>query len=168
MKAITSFKPSVRTVIIDAVLIVLLCLTPAITHLTGISYHYFEPMRIALFLGLLMVNDRINSYMLAALLPISSMIFSGMPTPPICALMVLELMLNVYLFHLLTRVTKSTFVGMFTGIVISKVVFRLVKCLFLTNGAFQASAVVANWQLQLIVSFALAAGFVILLKFKEK
>jgi hypothetical protein len=168
MKTLSSVNPIVRTVIIDAVLLVLLFLTPAITHYLGVSYHYFEPMRVALFLGLLMVNDKRNGYLLAALLPVSSMIVSGMPIPPICALMVIELMLNVFLFHLLTKVTKSAFVGMFAGILVSKIVFRLLKCLVVTNGALQASVVLANWQLQLIMSFALVVGFALLLRLKVK
>ena len=168
MKTLSSVNPIVRTAIIDAVLLVLLFLTPAITHYLGVSYHYFEPMRVALFLGLLMVNDKRNGYLLAALLPVSSMIVSGMPIPPICALMVIELMLNVFLFHLLTKVTKSAFVGMFAGILVSKIVFRLLKCLVITNDALQASVVLANWQLQLIMSFALAVGFALLLRLKVK
>jgi len=57
---------------------------------------------------------------------------------------------------------------MFTGILVSKVVFRLLKCLVMTNGAIQASIVLANWQLQLIMSFALAVGFALLLRLKVK
>ena len=76
MKTLSSVNPIVRTVIIDAVLLVLLFLTPAITHYLGVSYHYFEPMRVALFLGLLMVNDKRNGYLLAALLPVSARIVS--------------------------------------------------------------------------------------------
>lgn len=168
MESIASVKPIVRTVIIDAALILLLCLTPAISHFTGISYHYFEPMRIALFVGLLMVNDKRNGYLLAVLLPVSSMIISGMPIPPICALMVLELILNVFIYHLLTRVTKSAFVGMLTGIIVSKAVFRVLKWAILANGSYFATVVFANWQIQLIVSLALAIGFALLLSLKKR
>ena len=163
MDSIASVKPIVRTVIIDAALILLLCITPAISHFTGISYHYFEPMRIALFVGLLLVNDKRNGYFLAALLPVSSMIISGMPTPPICALMVLELILHVFLYHVLTRTTKSAFVGMLTGIIVSKAVFRVLKWAILGHGSYFATAVFANWQIQLIVSVVLAIGFALLL-----
>jgi hypothetical protein len=168
MDAISSVKPILRTVLIDAALILLLCLTPAISHFSGLSYHYIEPMRIALFLGLLMVEDKRNGYLLAVLLPVSSMIISGMPIPPVCALMVLELILNIFIYHLLTRVTKSAFVGMFTGIIVSKALFRVLKWAMLINGSYITSVLFANWQIQLIVSVALTIGFTLLLGIKRK
>lgn len=168
MDAISSVKAILRTVLIDAALILLLCITPAISHFSGLSYHYIEPMRIALFLGLLMVEDKRNGYLLAVLLPVSSMIISGMPIPPVCALMVLELILNIFIYHLLTRVTKSAFVGMFTGIIVSKALFRVLKWAMLINGSYITSVLFANWQIQLIVSVALTIGFTLLLGIKRK
>lgn len=168
MQTTSSVKICIRTVIIDIVLISLLCMTPAVAHLVGISYHYFEPMRIALFMGLLLVDDRKNGYLLAAILPISTMILSGMPTPTICALMVLELMLNIYLFHLVSSLTRSAFWGMFIGVIVSKVVYRLMKWSALSNEMFQASALIENWQLQLIMSVVLSVGFVVIYKLKQR
>ena len=168
MQASSLVKSHLRTVIIDAALILLLCVTPAISHFFGVSYHYFEPMRIALFAGLLMVDDKRNGYVLAALLPLASLLISGMPTPPICALMVLELMLNVFLFHVITKVAKSAFVGMLTGIVISKIVFRLLKWAVISQGMMQTSELIANWQVQLIVAVVFAAVFAIVLRLKQK
>lgn len=168
MQTSSLVKSHLRTVIIDAALIVLLCLTPALSHLIGVSYHYFEPMRIALFAGLLLVDDKRNGYLLAALLPVASMLISGMPTPPICALMVLELLLNVFLFHVITKVSKSAFVGMLTGIVVSKVVFRLLKWGVISQGMMQTSELIADWQLQLIVAVVFAAVFALILRLRQK
>lgn len=168
MHTLVSKKPIIRTVIVDVALIVILCITPTLSHLTGVSYHYFEPMRIALFMGLLLVNDRRNGYLLAVLLPVSSTFLSGMPTPPICLLMVIELVLNIFIFHQLTRATKSAFVGMLTGTIVSKIVFRVLKLVILSNGAHLATSMFANWQLQLVVSFALSLGFALLLGLKQK
>ena len=168
MQTSSLVKSHLRTVIIDAALIVLLCLTPALSHFIGVSYHYFEPMRIALFAGLLLVDDKRNGYLLAALLPVASMLISGMPTPPICALMVLELMLNVFIFHLITKVSKSAFVGMLTGIVLSKVVFRLLKWGVISQGMMQTSELIANWQVQLVVAVVFAAVFALVLRLKQK
>ena len=168
MQTSSLVKSHLRTVIIDAALIVLLCLTPALSHFFGVSYHYFEPMRIALFAGLLLVDDKRNGYLLAALLPVASMLISGMPTPPICALMVLELMLNVFIFHLITKVSKSAFVGMLTGIVLSKVVFRLLKWGVISQGMMQTSELIANWQVQLVVAVVFAAVFALILRLKQK
>ena len=159
---------SVNTLIVDAVIIALFCITPAIMHLFGLSYHYFEPMRIALFAGMLIVGNHQNSYLLAAVLPISSMILSGMPTPIICALMVVELLLNVKLFYWLTKLGKNAIAGMLVSIIVSKVVFRLLKCLFVSSIAFNSANLMANWQSQLIMSIVLACGFGLLLKLTEK
>ncbi len=159
---------SVNTLIVDAVIIALFCITPAIMHLFGLSYHYFEPMRIALFAGMLIVGNHQNSYLLAAVLPISSMILSGMPTPIICALMVVELLLNVKLFYWLTKLGKNAIVGMLVSIIVSKVVFRLLKCLCVSGIAFNTANLMANWQSQLIMSIVLACGFGLLLKLTEK
>ncbi len=159
---------SVNTLIVDAVIIALFCITPAIMHLFGLSYHYFEPMRIALFAGMLIVGNHQNSYLLAAVLPISSMILSGMPTPIICALMVVELLLNVKLFYWLTKLGKNAIAGMLVSIIVSKVVFRLLKCLCVSGIAFNSANLMANWQSQLIMSIVLACGFGLLLKLTEK
>lgn len=168
MQASSLVKSHLRTALIDAALIVLLCLTPALSHFFGVSYHYFEPMRIALFAGLLLVDDKRNGYLLAALLPVASMLISGMPTPPTCALMVLELLLNVFLFHVITRVSKSAFVSMLTGIVVSKVVFRLLKWGVISQGMMQTSELIANWQVQLVVAVVFAAVFALILRLKQK
>jgi len=164
----TKLSVSVNTLIVDAVIIALFCVTPAIMHLFGLSYHYFEPMRIALFAGMLIVGNHKNSYLLAAVLPISSMILSGMPTPIICALMVVELLLNVKLFYWLTKLGKNAIAGMLVSIIVSKVVFRLLKCLCVSSIAFNSANLMANWQSQLIMSIVLACGFGLLLKINEK
>ena len=164
----TKLSVSVNTLIVDAVIIALFCVTPAIMHLFGLSYHYFEPMRIALFAGMLIVGNHQNSYLLAAVLPISSMILSGMPTPIICALMVVELLLNVKLFYWLTKLGKNAIAGMLVSIIVSKVVFRLLKCLCVSGIAFNSANLMANWQSQLIMSIVLACGFGLLLKLTEK
>ena len=168
MQTKSSVSVSIKTLIADVVIIALFCVTPAIMHLFGLSYHYFEPMRVALFAGMLIVADKKNSYLLAAILPISSMILSGMPTPLICALMVVELMLNVMLFYLLTKPGKNAIAGMFISIIVSKVVFRLMKCLFVSGIAFNSANLLANWQSQLIMSIVLACAFGLLLKLTEK
>ncbi len=168
MQTKSSERVSINTIIVDAVIIALFCITPAITHLIGLSYHYLEPMRIALFAGMLIVGDKKNSYVLAALLPISSMLLSGMPTPVVCALMIVELILNVKIFYLLSHLGKSAIVGMFISIIVSKIVFRLLKCLFVGGIAFNSTSLMANWQLQLLMSIVLACVYGLLLKFKEK
>ena len=168
MQTKSSVSVRINTILIDVVIIALFCVTPAIMHLFGLSYHYFEPMRVALFAGMLIVADKKNSYLLAAILPISSMILSGMPTPLICALMVVELMLNVMLFYLLTKPGKNAIAGMFISIIVSKVVFRLMKCLFVSSIAFNSANLLANWQSQLIMSIVLACAFGLLMKLTEK
>ena len=109
-------RSSIRTILIDVIIVSLLCVTPTISHCTGFSFYYWEPMRIALFVGFLLVRDKRNGYVLAVLLPFSSMIISGMPIPAICTLMIVELLLNLYLFHQMSKCTKNIFFGMFTGI----------------------------------------------------
>ena len=82
--------------------------------------------------------------------------------------MVLELMLNIYLFHLVSSLTRSAFWGMFIGVIVSKVVYRLMKWSVLSNEMFQASALIENWQLQLIMSVVLSVGFVVIYKLKQR
>ena len=61
-----------------------------------------------------------------------------------------------------------TFVGMLTGVIVSKAVFRVLKWAILANGSNFATVVFANWQIQLIVSLALAIGFALLLSLKKR
>ena len=154
-------KFSIRTILIDVIIVTLLCVTPMIFHFTGFSFYYLEPMRITLFVGVLLVRDKRNGYMLAVLLPFSSMIISGMPIPAICALMIVELLLNLYLFHQISKCT-NIFVGMFAGILLSKIVFHLCKWGIMIIGLLPVGHIFMNWQIQLIVSFLLAISFAFL------
>ena len=160
-------KFSIRTILIDVIIVALLCVTPTVSHFTGFSFYYWEPMRIALFAGVLLVRDKRNGYMLAVLLPFSSMIISGMPIPAICALMIVELLLNLYLFHQISQCT-NIFVGMFAGILLSKAVFHLCKWGMMSIGLLPVEHIVVNWQIQVIVSLLLAVAFAFLSNFNKR
>lgn len=161
-------KSSIRTILIDVIIVTLLCVTPTVSHFTGFSFYYWEPMRIALFAGVLLVRDKRNGYMLAVLLPFSSMIISGMPIPAICALMIVELLFNLFLFHHISQCTNNVFVGMFAGILFSKVVFHLCKWGMMILGLLPVGHIIMNWQIQLIVSVLLAVVFAFISNFNKR
>lgn len=72
------------------------------------------------------------------------------------------------LFYLLAKPGKNAIAGMFISIIVSKAVFRLMKCLFISGIAFNSTNLFANWQSQLIMSIVLACAFGLLLKLTEK
>ncbi|MBR3528826.1 MAG: hypothetical protein IKN84_04115, partial [Bacteroidales bacterium] len=61
------------------------------SHLLALPLYKLNPMLLALLGGLLLLKDRRTVLLLAALLPIFSMVVVGMPTPGRALCMVAEL-----------------------------------------------------------------------------
>ena len=73
-----------RILIVDAAILAIICLVPTLSHLFSVPIYKLNPMTLCLLAGMLLVNDRRNAFLLALVLPLVSMLISGMPTPLKC------------------------------------------------------------------------------------
>lgn len=91
-RQVLGMSPSlVRTLLVDALLLVAACLVPALSHLTALPLYHLNPMLLVLLTGMVLVQDRKNALLLAVLLPLVSMMAVGMPTPLKAVCMMAEL-----------------------------------------------------------------------------
>lgn len=152
-----------RTALIDILLLTTACLVPAISHLTALPLYQFNPMLLFLVLGMVMVNDRKNAYLLAVLLPLVSMLIVGMPAPAKALCMGVEYLTVVSLFALLGSKMgsnkKGTFLAMLAAMLGGKVVFYALKAMLLTPVVLISTPVMM--QVLVMVAFA---GLVALIK----
>ncbi len=144
---------SSRTLWIDLLILGAIVMVPGISHLLGFSLQAIEPMRIALFAGMLLVNDRRNAYLLALLIPLFSTIATGFPMGGKCALMAVELICNVAVFEF-AKSRLSVFQSMLLAIVLSKMLYYGLK--FLVVGAVATTVGIST---QIIVVLCLSVVF---------
>lgn len=111
-----------RIIIIDTVLLGVICAVPALTHWLAMPLYKMNPMLMALLAGMLLVRPKGNSYLLAVLLPVVSMLLTGMPAGGRCVCMVAELTLLTAVYGLL-RERVPVFVAMMSAMVVGKLVF---------------------------------------------
>jgi hypothetical protein len=113
-------------IMIDLAALALIYFTPAISHLLRFPLYLAEPMRLMLILA--MVHTRkANAYLLALTMPLFSFVISAHPVFPKMVLIGIELTLNVFLFYLLSSRIRNLFAAAFMSILLSKVVYYLLK-----------------------------------------
>jgi hypothetical protein len=132
MKAITISKPeSFNSIIINSAALLLVYFTPALSHLLNFPLYLIEPMRLMLIVAMVHSN-RQNAFLLAISLPLFSFAASGHPVFYKMLLISAELTLNVWLYFMFLRIFKNSFTAMLSGIVLSKVVYYLIKALLIS------------------------------------
>lgn len=123
-------KSLVSGLLINISAVLLVYFIPTLSHLLNFPLYLIEPMRIMVILAVLH-SDRRNAYFLAATLPLFSYAISAHPVFYKMLLISAELLLNVWLFLLLKDRIKNNFAAMATAIVASKVVYYLLKAIFI-------------------------------------
>ena len=93
----------IRLAALDAVLLTLVCLIPAASHLLAVPLYMLNPMLALLLAGVLLGKDWRNARVLAVLLPLVSCLLVGMPTAPKMVSMMAVLATVAGLLHLLSR-----------------------------------------------------------------
>lgn len=156
-----------RVAAIDALLVVVACLVPTVSHLLAWPLYYLNPMLLVLLAGMLLVRDRRNAYLLAVLLPVVSMLAVGMPTPLKAVCMVAEYASVVFVSGLLQGWSKR-FVGtlgaMLLAMLAGKAVYYLLKALILAPAVLVSTPV---W-IQLLVVMASATLYATIIRLRTK
>lgn len=149
----------VRIAVVDTLLLVAVCLIPALSHLLSLPLYMMNPMLLCLMAGMLLVNDRRNAYLLAVALPLLSMLVSGMPEPAKAVCMVAELTAIVGVSHFLES-KMPVMMSMIVAIVAGKVVYYLLKALIIAPAVLFGTSIV----LQIVVALVYAVAFALLRK----
>ena len=156
-----------RIAAIDAVLLVVACGIPALSHLLAWPLYWLNPMLLVLLSGMLLVGDRRNAYLLAVLLPVVSMLAVGMPTPTKAFCMVAEYATVVFVSGRL-QAWNGRFVGalgaMLLAMLAGKVVYYLLKAFVLSPAVLVSTPI---W-VQLVEAEAAAAIYDTLMQQKNK
>ena len=124
--SIIDFKSNIKTYLIDFSLLLLIYFLPAISHLLAFPVYYLDPMRIALVVALIHTSKK-NAYIIALTLPLFSFFISSHPQILKSFLLSAELIINLSLFFFLKEKVKNVFASLFISIIISKVIYYLLK-----------------------------------------
>lgn len=119
-----------RAIVIDMFFVLAIVFLPSLSHLLAFPLYRLEPMRLLLILALPFAA-RGNSYLLALILPLVSLITSGHPVPAKALLMAGELALNVWLFWWLAGRIGHRFGAMLGAIAGSKLSYYGAKALLI-------------------------------------
>ena len=119
-------KKTITSILIDISALAFIYFVPTISHLIALPVYFIEPMRLMLVFALVHTN-KTNAYIIALTLPIFSFLISAHPALPKMLLITFELTLNVFLFYLLSKKMKNVFPAILFSIIISKMVYYLIK-----------------------------------------
>ena len=124
--SLIDLKSNIKTYLIDFSLLLMIYFLPAISHLFAFPVYYLDPMRIALVVALIHTSKK-NAYIIALTLPLFSFLISSHPQIIKSFLLSAELVINLSLFYLLKDKLKNVFTSLFISILISKVIYYLLK-----------------------------------------
>lgn len=150
-----------RLVAIDALLVAAICAIPAASHALAFPLYKLNPMLLALFVGMGLVRNRRNGFILALAMPLISMLITGMPILANALCMVPELITVVALFIVLER-RMPAFLAVVAAALAGKVVFYLFRALFFAP----ATLIGTSLTLQLAAIIAAALLYVAILKIR--
>ena len=156
----------IRYIFTDLLIIGFICLLPTITHLTSVPFYLFEPMRFAMVLAIIFTN-RNNSLLIAATLPLISILISSHPDLTKGLLISIELLLNIVLFYYLTMRLNTIIIAMFVSTLISKLLYYTSKLFFIKVGFISGELISTPLWIQYIVVVGLSIFASVLFRKKE-
>ena len=163
--SVSKTKSVVRVAMFDALILGVICAVPALSHVLALPLYKMNPMLLCLLVGMLLVKDRRNAFLLALLMPTVSMLVSGMPVPMKALCMTGELLTIVGVMQLMEngkrktengeRKTESVFLRVLLAILAGKVVYYALKALVIAPVVLIETDV---W-LQLVVVAVYGVGY---------
>lgn len=143
----------------DLAAIAFIYFVPAISHMLNVPLYLLEPMRIILILAMVHTH-KMNAYVLAATIPFFTFLISGHPILPKAFLISGELVLNVFLFFVLLRAFKVKFTAIVTSIILSKMVYYMLKFALIQAAVLEMGLVTTPIWIQLAMTMVFS-GYVV-------
>lgn len=153
-------KEFARPVVFDILALGVIYLVPVFSHLFAIPIYYAEPMRLMLVLSIMFTSKK-NAFIIAATMPIFSMLVSGHPIFYKALIMSGELVLNVLVFYIIVEKLKNKFSAMAISIVMSKAAYYGLKILLLNLALISGELIATPIIFQLGVVFVFSALFML-------
>jgi hypothetical protein len=165
--SLADFKSNIKTYLIDFSILLLIYFLPAISHFLAFPIYYLDPMRIALVVTLIHTTRK-NSYLIALTLPIFSFVISSHPQIFKSLLLSAELLINLSLFFLFKEKLKNVFVSLFISILISKVIYYILKFTFISLVLIDDKLFSTPIIIQLLVAIVLSTYILLIDKSAKK
>ena len=127
---LSDFRANIKTYLIDFSILLFIYFLPALSHLFAFPIYYLDPMRIALVVALIHTSKK-NTFLIALTLPLFSFFISSHPQIVKSLLLSAELLINLSLFFLFKEKIKNVFASLLLSILISKVIYYLLKFAFI-------------------------------------
>jgi hypothetical protein len=125
---------------------------PTLSHMVGIPFYLFEPMRIFVILALLHSN-KLNAYALALGLPLFSFLISSHPVLLKAGLISFELIFNVFLFYWSSKRLASYWAVVFS-VICSKLGYYTIKYFLIQSALLESSLISTPIYFQLFTTLA--------------
>jgi len=148
-------KSKIKTYSIDFLLMLFIYFLPALSHLIAFPIYYLDPMRIALVVALIHTSKK-NSFIIAATLPLFSFMISSHPQIIKSFLLSAELIINLSFFFLFKEKIKNVFTSLLLSIIISKIIYYLLKYLFINFGFLDDKLFSTPYYFQIISAITLS------------
>lgn len=151
LKRITT-RGIAKPVVFDLMALTVIYMVPVFSHLFAVPLYYAEPMRLMLVLSIMFTSKR-NAFIIAATLPLFSMITSGHPVFYKALIMSGELLLNAILYFFFVEKLKNKFTSMALSIFMSKGAYYGLKILLLQLAVMSGDIIATPIIFQLGVIF---------------
>ena len=148
-----------KALVVDAIYILLVLITPILAHLTYIPFYLLDPMRWAVISNYLILKNKTNALFLAVALPILAFIISGHPIFIKNLLISTELCVNVLILDWILRKNKNVFFSVLLSIVSSKIIYYVLKFFLIYFGLLSTVLLGTSILLQLVVTIAISLVF---------
>lgn len=151
-------KEFVKPAVFDIIALSVIYLVPVFSHLFAVPIYYAEPMRLMLVLSIMFTSKR-NAFIIAATMPLFSMMVSGHPIFYKALIMSGELLLNVSVYFFLVEKIKNKFSSMALSILFSKAAYYGLKILFINLALIGGDLIATPIIFQLGVVFIFSSLF---------
>jgi hypothetical protein len=148
---LVSSRVNYKSIIFDILALAFIYFVPALSHLFNVPIYLIEPMRIMLILAMVHTT-KTNAYLIALTLPLFSFLISSHPNIFKGMIITAELLLNVWLFFEISKRITNKFLSMLSAIVISKLVYYLLKFGLISFAVLESGLISTPIYLQVITS----------------
>ncbi len=162
---LVSSRIDYKSIIFDILALTFIYFVPALSHLFNVPIYLVEPMRIMLILAMVHTSKR-NAYLIALTLPLFSFLISSHPNIFKGIIITTELVLNVWLFFEISKRVSNQFVSMISAIVISKMVYYLMKFALISFAVLESGLIATPIYLQVITAVVFSGYVFFMLKRK--